>query len=163
MVKNQPAHAADARDWGSIPGSEISPGEGGNGNPLWYSCLENPMDSAWTPLSSHSSSSGSRSSGVSRWSCLLPAAPAERLKSFLMGARQHITGSVTHINLEFSTLETSLVVQWLILWTCTARGMGSVPGQELWSCMLCSQINKQINEIKFNTQINFVSHLKSWL
>ena len=44
-VKNQPVHAADARDWGSIPGSEISPGEG-NGNPLQYSCLENPMDRA---------------------------------------------------------------------------------------------------------------------
>ena len=32
---------------GSIPGSERSPGEG-NGNPLLYSCLENPMDrGAW--------------------------------------------------------------------------------------------------------------------
>ena len=30
-----------------IPGSETSPGEG-NSNPLWYSCLENPMDTgAW--------------------------------------------------------------------------------------------------------------------
>ena len=34
-------------DPGSIPGSEISPGEG-NGNPLQYSCLGNPMDrGAW--------------------------------------------------------------------------------------------------------------------
>ena len=33
----------DAGDLGSIPGSERSPGEG-NGNPLQYSCLENPMD-----------------------------------------------------------------------------------------------------------------------
>jgi len=34
-------------DLGSIPGSGRSPGEG-NGNPLWYSCLENPMDGgAW--------------------------------------------------------------------------------------------------------------------
>ena len=40
MVKNLPA---DARDTGSIPGSARSPGEG-NGNPLQYSCLENPMD-----------------------------------------------------------------------------------------------------------------------
>ena len=31
---------------GSIPGSGGSPGEG-NGNPLQYSCLENPMDIAW--------------------------------------------------------------------------------------------------------------------
>ena len=35
--------ACNVGDPGSIPGSESSPGEG-NGNPLWYSCLENPMD-----------------------------------------------------------------------------------------------------------------------
>ena len=40
MVKNLPANAGDA---GSIPGSGISPGEG-NGNPLQYSCLGNPME-----------------------------------------------------------------------------------------------------------------------
>ena len=42
-VKNSPANAGDIRDWGSIPRSGISP-RGGNGNPLQYSCLENPMD-----------------------------------------------------------------------------------------------------------------------
>ena len=45
MVKNPPATAGDARDMGLIPGSGRSPG-GGNGNPLQYSCLENPMDRA---------------------------------------------------------------------------------------------------------------------
>jgi len=35
--------AYNAGDWGSIPGSGRSSGEG-NGNPLQYSCLENPMD-----------------------------------------------------------------------------------------------------------------------
>ena len=35
--------ACNAGDLGSIPGSGRSPGEG-NGNPLQYSCLENPMD-----------------------------------------------------------------------------------------------------------------------
>ena len=43
VVKNLPANAGDIRDVGSIPGLGRSPGEG-NGNPLWYSCLENPMD-----------------------------------------------------------------------------------------------------------------------
>ena len=44
MVKNPPANAGDL---GSIPGSGRSPGEG-NGNPLHYSCLGNPMDrGAW--------------------------------------------------------------------------------------------------------------------
>ena len=39
--------ACNAGDLGSIPGSGRSPGEG-NGNPLQYSCLENPMDrEAW--------------------------------------------------------------------------------------------------------------------
>ena len=35
--------ACNVGDSGSIPGSERSPGEG-NGNPLQYSCLENPME-----------------------------------------------------------------------------------------------------------------------
>ena len=43
MVKNLPANAGDIRDRGSIPGLERFPG-GGNGNPLQYSCLENPLD-----------------------------------------------------------------------------------------------------------------------
>ena len=51
VVKNPAVNAADAGDAGSIPGSERSPGKG-NGNPLWYSCLENPMDrGAWHAIS----------------------------------------------------------------------------------------------------------------
>ena len=47
VVKNLPANAGDAGDAGLIPGSGRSLG-GGNGNPLQYSCLENPMDRrAW--------------------------------------------------------------------------------------------------------------------
>ena len=47
MVKNPPANAGDA---GSVPGSGRSP-EGGNGYPLQYSCLENPMDrGAWRAI-----------------------------------------------------------------------------------------------------------------
>ena len=41
MVKNLPVNAGDTRDVGLIPGLEKSPG-GGHGNPLQYSCLENP-------------------------------------------------------------------------------------------------------------------------
>ena len=43
VAKNLPANAANAGDVGSIPGSGRSPG-GGHGNPLQYSCLENPMN-----------------------------------------------------------------------------------------------------------------------
>ena len=47
VVKNPPTSEGDIRDVGSIPGSGRSPGEG-SGNPLQYSCLENPVDrGAW--------------------------------------------------------------------------------------------------------------------
>ena len=43
VVKNPPANAGNTRDVCSIPELERSPG-GRHGNPLQYSCLENPMD-----------------------------------------------------------------------------------------------------------------------
>ena len=47
VVKNIPVDAGDAGDTSSIPRCGSSPG-GGNGNPLQYSCLENPKDrGAW--------------------------------------------------------------------------------------------------------------------
>ena len=47
MRKHLPANAEDTRDVGLIPGSGRSPGRG-NGNPLQYSCLGNPIDRrAW--------------------------------------------------------------------------------------------------------------------
>ena len=47
VVKNPPANTGNIRDLDSIPGSGRSPG-GGHGNPLQYSCLQNPMDrGAW--------------------------------------------------------------------------------------------------------------------
>ena len=47
MVKNLPANAGDVRVMGSVCGLGRSPG-GGHGNPLQYSCLENPTDrGAW--------------------------------------------------------------------------------------------------------------------
>ena len=62
MVRNPLAGAEDSRDMGSIPGLGRSPGVG-NGNPLQYSGLGNPMDrgarratvhgvaKSWMPLS----------------------------------------------------------------------------------------------------------------
>ena len=43
VLKDLPAKAGDVTDVSLIPGSGRSPG-GGHGNPLQYSCLENPMD-----------------------------------------------------------------------------------------------------------------------
>ena len=47
VVKNPPFNVGDLRDMGLVSGLGRSPG-GGHGNPLQYSCLENPMDrGAW--------------------------------------------------------------------------------------------------------------------
>ena len=53
VVKNPPASAGDLRDVGSIPGPGRSTKEE-IGNPLQYSCLENPMDRGawWAPMGS---------------------------------------------------------------------------------------------------------------
>ena len=64
VVKNPPAIAGDAGDVGLVPGLGRSPWVG-NGNPLQFSCLENPMDrgtwqatvhgvtESWTQLNTH--------------------------------------------------------------------------------------------------------------
>ena len=50
IIKNTPANAGDIRNAVSIPGSGRFPGRG-NGNPLQYSLLENPMDrGAWRSI-----------------------------------------------------------------------------------------------------------------
>ena len=47
VVKNPPTNAGDTRDTVSVPGLGRFPA-GGHGNPLQYSCLENPMErGAW--------------------------------------------------------------------------------------------------------------------
>ena len=52
LVKNLPANAGDIRDMGLIPGLGRSPGEG-NGNPLQYSFLENPVDRGTWQATAH--------------------------------------------------------------------------------------------------------------
>ena len=51
VVKDPTADVGDVRDVGSVPGLGRSPEEG-HGNPLQYSCLENPMDrgGAWQAM-----------------------------------------------------------------------------------------------------------------
>ena len=61
------ASTYNAGDLDSIPGSERSPGEG-NGNPLQYSCLENPMDrGAWWATVHGVAKSGTRLSNFTIW------------------------------------------------------------------------------------------------
>ena len=56
MGKESAYNAGDTGDVGLIPGLGRSPG-GGHGSPLWYSCLEYPMDigacSPWGHKESH--------------------------------------------------------------------------------------------------------------
>ena len=66
LVKNPLAGAGERGDAGSIPGLGISPG-GGNGNPLWYSCLGNWMDrGAWQATVPRVAMSGTQ---LSKHSC----------------------------------------------------------------------------------------------
>jgi len=69
VVKNPPADAGDIRDAGSIHGSERSPG-GGHGNPLQYSCLENPMDrGAWRAILHRVTKSQTQLKWLSKHAC----------------------------------------------------------------------------------------------
>ena len=81
MVKNLPASEGATGDEGSITGSGRSPAEG-NGYPLQYSCLKNPMDrgtwGGYSPLS-HTESDD--------WACVLPPEckfPENRAPSVLL-------------------------------------------------------------------------------
>jgi len=66
VAKNLPANARDVRDAGLIPGSGES-SRVGNGNPLQYSCLENPMDrGSWQAIVHGVAKSQARRS---TWAC----------------------------------------------------------------------------------------------
>ena len=81
MVKTPSDNAGAVGDLGSIPGSGRSPG-GGNGNPLQYSCPENPTDrGAWRAAAHRAAQSGTRLSGMQacQWSsCPGPSSASAR-------------------------------------------------------------------------------------
>ena len=66
MVKNPPANAGDTGDSGLIPGLGRFPGVG-NGNPLQYSCWENPMDRAWGEAAVHGVTKSRYTHGGRHW------------------------------------------------------------------------------------------------
>ena len=71
VVKNPPANAGNLRDSGLIPGLGRSPG-GRQGNPLQYSCLENPMDrGAWRAAAHRVTKSQTRLKQLSMHACSL--------------------------------------------------------------------------------------------
>ena len=73
--KSTPAHAADVRDQGSIPGLGRSPG-GGNGNPTRCLDLENPMDGgAWQATAHGVAKSRTRRSNLAQSACEAAGCP----------------------------------------------------------------------------------------
>ena len=78
MVKNPPANAGNTGDAGLITGLERSPG-GGNGNPLQYSCMKNPMDKgAWWSTVRGVAKRRTQLKRLSTWSSQLYA-PAKKI------------------------------------------------------------------------------------
>ena len=71
VVKNLLANTGDVRDTDSIPGLGRSPG-GGLGNPLQYSCLENPMDrGAWWAMVHRATKSWTQLKRLSMHACTM--------------------------------------------------------------------------------------------
>ena len=66
VVKNLPANAGDIREVDLILGSGRSPAEG-NGNPLQYSCLENPMDTGTWEVTVHGVTESDMTEHTHRW------------------------------------------------------------------------------------------------
>ena len=122
MIKNLPANAGDAADMGLIPGSGRSPG-GGHGNPLHYSCLENPMDRGAWRAAVH---------GVAEsWTCLRKLSTLYELsKTTPVKSLNHIP--TTHISNKFYLFwsrEKSFLIQCESLLTAHEAQGGTHPSQ----------------------------------
>ena len=121
------ASASNARDPGSIPGSGRSPGEG-NGNPLQYSCLENPMDGETQQVTVHGvtrvrydlATKPTRASLVAQTVNNLPAMRETRVRS--PGQEEPLEGGMaTH----------SSPLAWRTPWTEVPGGLQSMGSQRV--------------------------------
>ena len=123
------ASACNVGDLGSIPGSERSPGEG-NGNPLQYSCLENPMDrGAWWATVHGVAKSRTQPSdftftftGFSRqeyWSGLPFPSPVDHTLSDLSNMTHLLGGPTWHglVSLSYTRMW-SVWSDWLVVCDC---------------------------------------------
>ena len=99
MVKTSPANAGGIRDAGSTPGSGRSPGEG-HGNPLQYSCLENPMDRGAWRATVHGGHTESETTEVTQHACT-HAVRRVRIQKVLEIA----TKEGRHLPTDFSVIE----------------------------------------------------------
>ena len=112
--------ACHAGDLGSIPGLGRSPG-GGHGNPLQYSCLENPLGQRC--LAGYSPWAGKESDMTEQLSARVRAHTLTHahIHTSLDSPRGYIRSSP-----QISTSGSSLVVQWLRLHAPNAQGPGSI-------------------------------------
>ena len=121
MVKNPPANERDTRDLGSIPGWGRSL-EGGNGNPLQYSFLGNPMDKGAWRATVHVTKSRTP---LRDWACthewwlqadqpvvhlsLLPNSPLRVLTACAQGGSSHcLAFEMTQLSLNRAFLKRSI-------------------------------------------------------
>ena len=85
VVKNPPVSAGNVRDVGSVPGSGGSHG-GGHGNPLQYSCLENPMDAgAWRAVICRVAESQTRLKQLNTHACIMGGKASSKNFNQFMG------------------------------------------------------------------------------
>ena len=135
MAKNLPADAGDA---GSIPGSGRSPGEG-NGNPLQYSCLGNPIDRGawWATVHEVAESDSPEHTFVflflqisSRWKAL--GLHVKLTKAFLPGAQK--TSSAYNFRLSSSKGSKAHIV---------TSGWGTLPDGQ-WACCMWGLRKKRL-------------------
>ena len=105
VVKSPPTNAGDLRDVGLIPGSGRSPG-GAHGNPLQYSCLENPMGrGAWQATVHRVAKSGTQ---------------PKRLSMNTLLSDLHFVVLINHTHLIQCNLQTDYLFSWLPYYIATS-------------------------------------------
>ena len=112
------ASACNAGDLGSISGSGRSPGEG-NGNPLQYSCLENPMDggASWATVHGIAKSRTRLSDFTFFHYTLLASLVAQMVKSLSAMQETRVWSPGKEDPLEKEMASHSSILAWKIPWT----------------------------------------------
>ena len=123
VVKNLSANAGDPRDAGSISGLWRCLGEG-NGNPLQYSCLENPKDRGDWPAIVHGvteSQTQLKWLSSSSWVTCLPWTPHSRLN---VGSDFHTGRAGHHTNANRKSTGADVHVRYLLcLFACSIHSL----------------------------------------
>ena len=114
MVKNPPSKAGDPRDVGLIPGSKRSP-RGGNGYPLQYSCLENPMDREAWQAAVH---------GVAKsWTQLNRCTFTHTHAHTMLGTGLILSSWTAIFNVQFPYFGPKMLIKLLLLCPCASQGI----------------------------------------